>query len=376
MQTFAVRNEESLRFSSESAKRLISAWETTLGLRIASQKAVDLANRLPPLEHEFLSEQLPDSLDELLTTQQALYSISRSLLNCLQSFDIGSQSRLQMSRVNAYDNDDLLWKDIENTERSLEANWKNVLNKLHARVNFGSEKAKSKLKVFNSDMWTHIEDTLRNSSRQIEKSRVPLHESERIGLIDLRKKLEKLDYQCTTNEIDEESEDEQENYDLEQQRQDIMNIYGVHEEKEFDLSNYELSSKKKKLKVKKRKLYDLEVYDDRQFYSVLLKVKVHYFSEYAPNLYFVLFFVQFMQAFIQSHSSGSGSLTSSMRADDMEALRKYRRKKTNVDRKASKGRKIRYTVHDKLQNFMFPIPTVNPSTMTIDSSRLFASLFQ
>ncbi len=65
-----------------------------------------------------------------------------------------------------------------------------------------------------------------------------------------------------------------------------------------------------------------------------------------------------------------------MRADDMEALRKYRRKKSNVDRKASKGRKIRYTVHDKLQNFMFPIPTVNPSTMTIDSSRLFASLFQ
>jgi protein AATF/BFR2 len=65
-----------------------------------------------------------------------------------------------------------------------------------------------------------------------------------------------------------------------------------------------------------------------------------------------------------------------MRADDIEALRKYRRKKNNVDRKASKGRKIRYTVHDKLQNFMFPIPTVNPSSVTIDSDRLFASLFQ
>lgn len=65
-----------------------------------------------------------------------------------------------------------------------------------------------------------------------------------------------------------------------------------------------------------------------------------------------------------------------MRADDIEALRKYRRKKNNVDRKASKGRKIRYTVHDKLQNFMFPIPTVNPSSVIIDSDRLFVSLFQ
>jgi protein AATF/BFR2 len=65
-----------------------------------------------------------------------------------------------------------------------------------------------------------------------------------------------------------------------------------------------------------------------------------------------------------------------MRADDLEALRKYRRKKINVDRKASKGRKIRYTVHEKLQNFTFPVPTISTTAIPIDSTRLFASLFQ
>lgn len=273
MQAFAVRNEESLRASSESAKRLISAWETTLGLRIASQKAVDLANRLPAIEPELLAENLPEGAEDLRAAQATLYSINRSLLDCLQSFDTSSTSRLKRSRVHDDEDDEVLWKDIEETHQALEPRWKTVLNRLHARVNYGSEKAKSKLKVFNTDMWSHIEDALRNSSRQIEKSRMPLHETERLGLSELKKKLEKLDYQSATNEVDEEDIVEEDgDQDIEDQRHELLELYGIHEEKEFDLSDYEQASKKKKIKVKKRKLYDLEVYDDRQFYSVLLKV--------------------------------------------------------------------------------------------------------
>jgi hypothetical protein len=57
-----------------------------------------------------------------------------------------------------------------------------------------------------------------------------------------------------------------------------------------------------------------------------------------------------------------------------------------VDRKASKGRKVRYNVHDKLQNFMFPQQRYVSSSgsrgggdsqlSTIDADRLFQSLFQ
>jgi hypothetical protein len=47
---------------------------------------------------------------------------------------------------------------------------------------------------------------------------------------------------------------------------------------------------------------------------------------------------------------------------------------TQVDRKASKGRKIRYVAHEKMKNFMYPIPTVTESN--IDTQALFSSLFQ
>jgi len=50
--------------------------------------------------------------------------------------------------------------------------------------------------------------------------------------------------------------------------------------------------------------------------------------------------------------------------------------KRKVDTKASKGRKIRYTVHEKLVNFMAPDPTAYSSTTTVAKDQLFASLFQ
>ena len=47
-----------------------------------------------------------------------------------------------------------------------------------------------------------------------------------------------------------------------------------------------------------------------------------------------------------------------------------------VERKASKGRKVRYNVHDKLQNFMFPVGVSAAEVGGIDADRLFQSLFQ
>lgn len=46
------------------------------------------------------------------------------------------------------------------------------------------------------------------------------------------------------------------------------------------------------------------------------------------------------------------------------------RKKKLVDRKASKGRKLRYVVHPKLENYMFPVPRPH-----VESDELFRSLF-
>jgi protein AATF/BFR2 len=65
-----------------------------------------------------------------------------------------------------------------------------------------------------------------------------------------------------------------------------------------------------------------------------------------------------------------------MRPDDLAQLKKFKQRKQTVDRKASKGRKIRYVLHNKIQNFMFPIPAVAPNLQQVDSEKLFQSLFQ
>jgi protein AATF/BFR2 len=49
----------------------------------------------------------------------------------------------------------------------------------------------------------------------------------------------------------------------------------------------------------------------------------------------------------------------------------HSKKRKTVDRRASKGRKIRYTVHDPLVNFMAPELMVLPPMAT----KLFANLF-
>ncbi|CAG8622304.1 11801_t:CDS:10, partial [Ambispora leptoticha] len=54
------------------------------------------------------------------------------------------------------------------------------------------------------------------------------------------------------------------------------------------------------------------------------------------------------------------------------ALKQTRQKKKQVDTKASKGRRLRYHVHEKLQNFMVPIPTGTWHEDMIDE--LYASL--
>eukprot|EP00752_Nemacystus_decipiens_P010108 g9009.t1 len=85
---------------------------------------------------------------------------------------------------------------------------------------------------------------------------------------------------------------------------------------------------------------DLEVIDDRDLYQHLLK--------------------EFMDA---SGAAGKGHAA--------VPVRRKSRKKT-VDRKASKGRKIKYVTHPKMQNFMFPQEYEPPP---MEPSELFASLF-
>ncbi|KPM42851.1 Protein BFR2 [Neonectria ditissima] len=93
---------------------------------------------------------------------------------------------------------------------------------------------------------------------------------------------------------------------------------------------------------------DEDIYDDADFYQVLLKELVD-------------------QRTVESASAQSAVATVMMTVAKEAKMRK------NVDRKASKGRKMRFTVHEKLQNFMAPEDRRAWEQSAID--RLFGTLF-
>ena len=87
-----------------------------------------------------------------------------------------------------------------------------------------------------------------------------------------------------------------------------------------------------------------DVFDDADFYAALLRELVE--RKMGDS--------KVLQPLHNGVSKGVGNSTRSPLGDgiSLHGLRKEARVKKKVDTKASKGRKIRYTVHEKLQNFM------------------------
>ncbi|KAK2048088.1 TRAUB-domain-containing protein [Colletotrichum somersetense] len=96
---------------------------------------------------------------------------------------------------------------------------------------------------------------------------------------------------------------------------------------------------------------DPEVYDDADFYQLLLKELVEQRT---------------------SDTGGGGSGAAAQPTVRWAAMKEAKTKK-HVDRRASKGRKMRFNVHEKLQNFMAPEDRRAWEQDAID--RLFGTLF-
>lgn len=93
---------------------------------------------------------------------------------------------------------------------------------------------------------------------------------------------------------------------------------------------------------------DPAIYDDADFYQLLLK------------------------ELVDQRSTDTGAPGESVATVRWAALKETKTRKV-VDRRASKGRKLRYTVHEKLQNFMAPEDRRAWEEHAID--RLFGTLF-
>ena len=310
--------------ASESAGRQTSAYEKVLALRIQLQKLVDMGNQLPGQSviaaAKAQSDEAIEGYHKLNLSLDASVRQLTSLLEAQVPGGAGSSAGSKSAPT---------WESVQAPQLLLRPHWEATLDKWNARLHFGSERKQSKLKVFNQKIWDQIRTALSDKQRAIEKSRMPLQDSARIGAAAEAAAAGGAVAAAAGNGGDGNSSDEEEEDDEQE-----------------DGRGSERDGKKRRID------YDLEVYDDRNFYSLLLK--------------------SFIQSAASGGSGGAGG-GESMRADDLAALRKYRRSKVKVDRRASKGRKIRYVVHAKLQNFMFPVELPEAP---VDVDRLYQSLFQ
>ncbi|KAH9000257.1 apoptosis-antagonizing transcription factor [Lactarius akahatsu] len=88
---------------------------------------------------------------------------------------------------------------------------------------------------------------------------------------------------------------------------------------------------------------DVEVFDDTDFYQQLLR------------------------DVIDAKGGSAGRV-------DWMASQRQKKSKKHVDTKASKGRKLRYEVHEKIQNFMVPVPVAAGAWHEAQIDELFGSL--
>lgn len=135
----------------------------------------------------------------------------------------------------------------------------------------------------------------------------------------------------------------------------------VHEATIIDHLNEELSAPDRLLKRARtprscapvqsaqRILEDPAIYDDADWYGLLLKT------------------------LLDSKTGAESTTAASIDVGSFSAVRKEAKTKRNVDVKASKGRKLKYTVHEKLQNFMAPEELGKWGEKQTDE--LFGSLF-
>ncbi len=160
--------------ASEAASQQLKLWEKNLGFRIHLQKAVDLSNKIPifPIEGkqprygnvEVIAANNAASSKCLETMITDIIGILDDQATC--EIRQSEAVRLKAARKRLRNSDDessaLLWEKVKDTQASLSPKWKEILEKWHARLNFGSEYRKSQLKVFNQSIWETVRRTTKS----------------------------------------------------------------------------------------------------------------------------------------------------------------------------------------------------------------------
>ena len=155
---FATGKNDSVEVGQQSASTAateqVKLWETIIGLRISLQRSLDTSNKLPG--SDFLSSAVSDDkagkkeVSEVKDNLKGLLGDLNYLLD-VQAKDNGSTKKRKI-------NEEINWEDIVRTQDKFRPSWESTVNKWHARLHFGSEQVKSKMKVFNQTIWEQVSE--------------------------------------------------------------------------------------------------------------------------------------------------------------------------------------------------------------------------
>ena len=147
------------------ANEHMKAWEKTLALRISLQKSLDIGNQLPT--ESVLDLYNNDKDNEIVHASsdlaKSLQVVLRELVDATntQAEHITSDGSFKATKRKRAD-ETVTWDQVQESQDHMNAYWERVVNKWHARLNFGSEHVKSKLKVFNQTIWNQVTSVSHN----------------------------------------------------------------------------------------------------------------------------------------------------------------------------------------------------------------------
>lgn len=124
----------------DAASKQMKLWENVLELRIALQVSTDVANKI--------------DLNESSTAgEHNMFPLFHNMVNLLEVQSSNHKAHKKSKKDDEYAD---AWKQLSTAQNSLKPNWECVINKWHARLNFGSDGNKAKLKVFNQTIFDQV----------------------------------------------------------------------------------------------------------------------------------------------------------------------------------------------------------------------------
>ncbi|KAI8996353.1 apoptosis-antagonizing transcription factor [Trametes punicea] len=317
------KTHEADKKKGKAVSRQIALWDTLLDARIQLHKAVTAANRLPlPHEveryvsHPSAREALDGFFDVADSLIEELYSLQEDLLRFNESIEPPARKRRKLDRPAASHSNTNTLASYSDAAIALSASASALEASYHPWLVDTLSKWSAKVQAVAPNVL--LPD---NKGSFMRDPKSGAH----VGVVTLIDDIFRADRSKLL--------------DRTRKRKDKHSRLGHARPSSEDGSNEEDDEK-----------LDPEVFDDTDYYQQLLRDVI-------------------------AARGGDGAQAGDQQWQIQQRERKAKRKKT-VDTKASKGRKLRYDVHPKLQNFMVPVPVVVGEWHEEQIDGLFSSLLQ